>query len=65
MYFGRVLNSPRVIRYNDSIDNRLEHVFCPHYLHHNGMSDRFGQKKNAEYCKLKIFSSNWRKIYKW
>ena len=48
MYLDRVLNCTRIIRYNDSrmIDNRLEYVFCLHYLHHNGMSDRFGQEKN-------------------
>ena len=55
------------VRYNDSIDNCLEncleHVFCLHYLHHNGVSDRFTHRKNAECCNLKIFSFNWRKMY--
>ena len=60
MYLSRVLNSPQIIRYNDSIDDRLEHVFCLQ----NDMSDKFGHRKNAECCKLKIFSSNWRKMYK-
>ena len=43
MYLGRVLKNPRIIRFNYSIDNRLEHIFRLHYLHHPGMSDRFGQ----------------------
>ena len=55
MYLGRVLNSPRVIPNHDVIGNRLEHVFCLHYLYQNNISDSFGHRKKAECCKLKIF----------
>ena len=33
------------------IDRRMEHVFFLHYIHHNGMSDWLGTRKNTERCK--------------
>ena len=53
MYLGRVLNSPRVKQCIDFVDNRLEHVFCLHYLHHNGIMT--GSDKKMLSVKLRCF----------
>ena len=61
MYLGRVLNSPRVIRYTDFIDNRLEYVLSLHYLHHNSMSHGSGllNDVNLTCLDLSVSSSSW------
>ena len=64
MYLVRVLNSPRVIWYNDFIAfdwSTFSALFTSKWY------ERFGHKKvlNVVNVSLFCFSSNWKKMYKW